>query len=147
MTWLPLRKCDEIVPRNDQAADFYSKMSDKERELLLSATWYKNDIYTVNKRVIGPDGSGGEIVHISIRRNDNGIARDWRDFQKIKNQLCGREAEGLELYPAESRVMDTANQYHLWVFTKKKLPIGWTVGLKMTPEEAAVSGATQRTGA
>ncbi len=41
---------------------------------------------------------------------------DWRDFQRIKNELVGPEAEGVELYPAESQLADSANQYHLWVF-------------------------------
>ena len=40
---------------------------------------------------------------------------DWRDFQRIKNELIGEEYEGVELYPAESRRVDTANQYHIWV--------------------------------
>jgi hypothetical protein len=35
---------------------------------------------------------------------------DWRDLQRIKNQLVGPECEAVELYPAESRKVDTANQ-------------------------------------
>jgi hypothetical protein len=56
---------------------------------------------------------------------------DWRDLQAIKNQLCGDEAEAIQLFPAESRVVDTANQYHLWVFMRRgdkrlpPVPLGW----------------------
>ena len=35
-------------------------------------------------------------------------------MQRIKNELCGTETEAVEIYPAESRLADTANQYHLW---------------------------------
>lgn len=52
---------------------------------------------------------------LSIRRDDRAPVRDWRHMQEIKNQLCGPEREGVELFPAESRLVDQANQYHLWV--------------------------------
>jgi hypothetical protein len=35
-------------------------------------------------------------------------------MQRIKNELSGTATEAVELYPAESRLADTANQYHLW---------------------------------
>jgi len=51
---------------------------------------------------------------------------DWRDFQRIKNQLCGPEWEALELYPAESRLIDPSNYYLLWC--APKIPIGMYEG-------------------
>lgn len=57
----------------------------------------------------------GLITHLSIKRNDQRLPKDWRDFQRIKNELCGPEREAVELYPAEERLVDTSNQYHLWV--------------------------------
>lgn len=33
--------------------------------------------------------------------------------------------EGIELYPAESRLVDTSNQYHLWVFKGRRLATGF----------------------
>jgi hypothetical protein len=77
----------------------------------------------------------GEVMQINIRRRDgNVIFRDWRHFQDIKNQLAGPECEGLELYPAESRLVDTANKYHLWVILNPELgiPIGWHEGRNVT---------------
>lgn len=108
---------------------------------------FMNDIYTVFVRDMGKDGAGGRVIWLSIKRNDRETCHDWRDFQRIKNELCGPEAEGVELYPAESRVVDTSNQYHLWVFTKAKIEIGWPQGYKMTPEQAEAVGAKQREGA
>jgi hypothetical protein len=60
----------------------------------------------------------GAFVHLDIRRRDGSIdLRDWRHFQQIKNEIVGEECEGIELYPAESRKVDTANRFHLWVCT------------------------------
>lgn len=86
---------------------------------------WMNDVYTVVKRPAQPG-----IIWLSIKRTDKEICRDWRDFQEIKNQLVGPECEGLEVYPAESRLVDTANQYHLWVFTDPtyRMPFGFDHG-------------------
>lgn len=51
-------------------------------------------------------------------------ARDWRDFQRIKNELLGDEYEACELYPAEDRLVDGANQYHLWAINGQ-FPFGF----------------------
>lgn len=92
----------------------------------LKAPKWANDLYTV----IVHEMEGG-ITHLSIRRNDRAAARDWRHFQQIKNQLCGAEREGLELYPAESRVVDTVNQFHLWVLPAgQTVPLGFQAGLR-----------------
>jgi hypothetical protein len=68
----------------------------------------------------------GDVAHLSIKTHDKQARHDWRDMQRIKNELCGEEAEAVELYPAESRVVDTANQYHLFVFRQYKIPLGFT---------------------
>jgi hypothetical protein len=83
--------------------------------------FWKNDRYTViaNDK---PDG----ILWLSIRRNDRKAIRDWRDFQRIKNDIAGDEREAFEMFPAESRLIDTVNQYHLWVLPAgMRLPVGW----------------------
>jgi len=66
-------------------------------------------------------------IWLSIRRDDRMPIHDWRDLQDIKNQLVGAEHEGVELYPAESRKVDTANQYHLFVSTDPtfRYPFGY----------------------
>jgi hypothetical protein len=70
---------------------------------------FVNDVYNVRLRNAGP------FVQLDIARFDNQPCNNWRDFQRIKNELVGPECEGVELFPAESRLVDTANQYHLWV--------------------------------
>ena len=67
-----------------------------------------------------------EMVHLNIRRIDGAAIFDWRHRQFIKNELVGPECEAFEVYPAESRLVDTSNKYHLWAFTDPeiRLPVG-----------------------
>lgn len=71
---------------------------------------------------------GFPMTQLSIKRRDKGVQRSWRELQRIKNELCGREREAVELFPADSRLMDSANQYHLWVLPEgQAFPFGyWT---------------------
>jgi hypothetical protein len=70
------------------------------------------------------------VIWLSIKRNDKTPCRSWRDFQDIKNQLVGPENEAIEIFPAESRLIDTSNQYHLWAFSDPnyRLPFGFDSG-------------------
>lgn len=89
---------------------------------------FLNDVYQVNVRfVTNPDV--GHLMHLSIKRRDKQAIHDWRDLQWIKNQIAGPEVEAVEIYPAESRLIDTSNQYHLWCFLGgRKLPFGFEDG-------------------
>jgi len=83
-------------------------------------TW-ENDIYLV--RVF----SHPPFIQLDISRKDEQPCENWRHFQQIKNELVGAEFEAVELYPAESRLVDTANQYHLWIVADQKyrFPFGF----------------------
>ncbi len=87
-----------------------------------------------------------EMVWLSIKRYDRKPIHDWRDFQSIKNQVIGKEHDALEIYPKESRLVDMANQYHLWVIADPKiiLPVGFIQRSVGTSEQARAVGATQR---
>lgn len=92
-------------------------------------TW-RNDLYMVTvdrdtNHALGEACSGG-MFELSIRRIDRGASRDWRHLQQIKNQLIGKENEAVELFPAESRLRDAANQFWLYGFnnTDHKFPFG-----------------------
>lgn len=89
---------------------------------------FLNDKYQVNIRdaeVTHPTFPA--MHHLSVKRIDKAPIHDWRDLYEIKNALVGSENEALELYPAESRLVDSANQYHLWVFKDDKVraPFGF----------------------
>ena len=105
-------------------------------------TVWINDLYLVHK-FLREDG----WTELSIRRLDREPVTDWRHKQAIKNQLCGDECEGLELYPAESRLYDTANQYYLWVRTESgdRIPVGMDSGRHVSDEEIGGTGQRPRT--
>ena len=91
----------------------------------LSSEYYQNDKYLVAVRATE------DFTHLSIRRLDRGNAKDWREFQQIKNELLGEDIEAVELYPMQSRVVDAANQYHLWALPKGEMfPIGYAKGFQ-----------------
>lgn len=128
MAWQPLQQ----VPLADRGA-FDSLGTDPDDE-----AWV-NDTYQVFVKYLTPpteipmpipwtsprDG----FCQLSIKRHDREPARDWRHLQQIKNEILGEEREALELFPRESRLMDTSNQYHLWAFPKGvEIPIGVPFG-------------------
>ena len=85
---------------------------------------YSNELYTATLRrytegwMIG----GGEWAQIGIFCQDGEPRHDWRDMQRIKNDLVGEEWEAVELFPAESRLMDPSNYYLL--YCAPKIPLG-----------------------
>ena len=95
---------------------------------LVESEQYQNDEYHVIKRPcpadMNPENIAG-IYWLSIRRKDKRKIRKWTDLQAIKNQLFGKEAEAIEIFPAESRKIDYVNQYHLFGGIGYKVPIGF----------------------
>lgn len=78
---------------------------------------YGNDLYSVFVRDMGQGA-----LHLSFHRRDRAAIRDWRHFQAIKNEVAGPERLAIEIFPPESMLVDSSNEYHLWV-----LPEGATV--------------------
>ena len=109
---------------------------------LASDEIWVNDKYQVNidRSIVSNNTSW---IHLSIKTHNKEPARDWREFQQIKNELVVPEHEGIELYPADSRVVDTSNQFHIWVLAdpKIRMPVGWQDGLQTNTES---HGSKQR---
>lgn len=84
-----------------------------------------------------------DMVHLSIKRIDREPIHDWRDLQTIKNILVGEECEAIEVYPAESRLVDSANQYHLWAFTSSEVRVPVGFGERLV-DEKPIGQSTQR---
>ena len=133
--WTPLyrTKLNKMSP--EQTKDWVNKLVTEcgvPREVALhelrhndTLEVWKNDIYTVLVDRNNEEYNGW--VHISFQRNDREPVTDWRHKQLIKNQLVGEECEAAELFPAESRVVDTSNQVHLWCWPEgsERFPFGW----------------------
>jgi len=56
----------------------------------------------------------GFMTHLSISRKDGMPTHNWWDLMHIKNEVLGEEVEACELYPANSRLVDEENVYHLF---------------------------------
>ena len=104
--------------------------------------FYTNDIYQVQ---VSPTGVNADYLHLNIRRRDGGMVKDWRHFQQIKNEIAGPEREAVEIYPAESRLVDTSNKWHLWVLPEgEKVNLGWATRDIQYEEIRDVPGLRQR---
>jgi len=109
-------------------------------------SYWRNDLYQVQVRECFSEKFNQPMVHLNIRRIDGAAVFDWRHRQWIKNQLVGEECEGFELYPAESRLNDTSNKYHLWVFKdpEYRIPVGMFWRDVVDHEVTAPAGLRQR---
>ena len=86
----------------------------------------------------------GVIAHLSIKTHDKQPRHDWRDMQRIKNEVVGEQFDAVEVYPAESKLVDTANQYHLFVFGHLQLPFGFQTRLVADGVSIIAPKAAQR---
>ncbi len=98
-------------------------------EMEKKAIIYSNDVYQVNIYNADVEAGWPEMWWLSIKRFDGQIILDWRDVQQIKNELVGPGNEGVQMFPDENRLVDTANQYHIWVLKDERLrfPFGMKV--------------------
>ena len=103
---------------------------------------WSNDIYKCAVMPVTADG----ITELAITRVDRGSIHDWRDIQRIKNDVMGAEREAVELYPSESRLIDTSNTYWLYVLPEgAQFSFGMTDGRSIaTAKQASLIGAVQR---
>lgn len=151
--WKPLVKLrsDEMYRRPEvvqETAQHYGIGMDEAAAMLdreeASNDYYINNLYQVQVAMCGPDNA---IMHICIRRRDGAAdLRDWRHFQQIKNEIAGPEREGFELYPAESRKVDTSNKWHIFVLPEgtRMQGIGWQQRDVQYTERKDVPGLRQR---
>jgi len=140
---IPIPTLKEIMERFSLNKTQAKKMQKTMREHFGSEhlTQWLNDAYSVGRY------DDGDIIHLSIKRIDKEPIHDWRDLQEIKNLLVGKENEAVELYPAESRRVDMANQYHLWCFAdpETQVPFGFNDGRVVVDHDPSdKSGAKQR---
>ena len=75
---------------------------------------YINNRYSVQWSVVTTEI--GEIVHLWVRRHDKEMPQSWGDLQRIKNKLVGAERIGVQVFPAQSELVDCANMAHLWIY-------------------------------
>jgi hypothetical protein len=109
-----------------------------EEKVRQTETWdvFRNNLYVVVIEATSP------LIHLCIRRHDGRPCTDWNHLQQIKTELIGPEHEALELFPAESRLINTTNEYHLWVHPKAgyRFPFGFSWNRFVTDKPLSTSG-------
>lgn len=106
---------------------------------------FLNSRYQVNMRKIRCPPPFNDGIELSIKTRDKAPFHNWRDIQRIKNELLGPEIEAIELFPSESRLVDTANQYYVFAFPWNdfpghRFPFGFT---ERFVSETPVGGSVQ----
>tara|TARA_R100000734_G_C3317614_1_gene110924 strand:- start:2257 stop:2802 length:546 start_codon:yes stop_codon:yes gene_type:complete len=96
---------------------------------------YKNSLFTVNvyrgesaDDMVHIDDLKGKCVWLSIKRNDKGTNIKWSDKMALQRSLLGDDWLGIEIYPPQKFMVDTANQYHLICIPPEyvdNFPFGW----------------------
>jgi hypothetical protein len=129
------------------------KLTHMERavELMTPIKVYQNNLYRVE--IVHTPPTTPTYTHLSITRLDGGTCKEWAHLQAIKNEIVGPEHEAIELFPAESRLVNTGHQYHLWVHSDPgfRFPLGWSQRLVFDAlpvvEPGLCAGALDNTGA
>lgn len=135
--WLP---CKNLHIQGPNGAEEKYEETWKNNRYQVSIRSFESDVFKYD------DGKPFVMKYVTIKRIDKEAVHDWRDIQRIKNELLGSEIEAVELYPSESRLMDTSNQYHIWAMPEG---MGWPLGFfdprcVTSPEAAEKVGAKQR---
>lgn len=115
------------------------------------AETYVNNIYQVAvyrgkdaDDLIHVDELKGRCVWLSIKRRDKRPVNNWQDMQTMKNRLVGVNFDAIQMFPAESRMVNTANQYHLIVLPEDaNFPFGWGSRFVVTENINDKDGASQ----
>lgn len=106
---------------------------------------HTDEVWMNNRYQVNVTWDSGGMIQLSIKKRSKAIIDDWRDLQRIKNEVLGPEYEAVQLFPAESRLIDTSNQYHLWCLPAGcKFKFGYNEGRVVTDHPG--ENAKQRPG-
>ena len=122
--WEPFNQVHEVINDQPHLVKLEKSMQEK------GTTVWENNRYLVHREPVPSNehgfGNEVEVIWLSMKALDDSARHDWREFQWIKNELCGEDWEGFELYPSEERLIDSVNQFHLWCLAPPaRVPIGW----------------------
>ena len=142
-----LRTWELFSEVHDLVSDIPDSMRVQSQLQATGTTVWENNRYLVHREPVPSDQHGfgdNEVVWLSIKARDDTARHDWREFQWIKNELCGEEWEAIELYPSEKRMVDSVNQFHLWCLSPPAVfPIGWW-SRKVVEENTSAYGSQRQ---
>lgn len=135
-----IKEARSISRRQRPSRRWHKLVMDKQQVVDgINVEFWSNDIYSVTVRRFdnGWPLGGGPYLQIGIHSSDGSARHDWRDFQNIKNDVHHAEWEAIELYPAESRLLDPSNYYMLWCAPDIK--VGKFVGRQIADETDCIA--------
>lgn len=117
------------------------------QEEMWSNCWYYANVVRIDEypmfgygSVDGPIEVRGPLVYIGLSSIDEMARHDWRDMQNVKNDIAGLDWEAVELFPADSRLVDPSNRFYLWCVPSGVLLFGfhhrrvWDVDRAVAPQ-------------
>ena len=78
---------------------------------------HKNKVFSVLDRT-----TNGNTRHLAVTSLSQ-IRPSWYEMQRIKDELAGKEATAVEVYPPHAEIVDGADMFHIWVLPYR-LPFG-----------------------
>lgn len=87
----------------------------------MPAEVWGNDRYTVTVHYL--DDNRDDFVEVGIHNHKRTIHVPWRHVQQIKNELFGADREAVQLFPAEDRLVDCANEYWIYIYPTGTAPM------------------------
>ena len=125
--WQPLVK-DPDWYRDQKRAEVaetvrakFPDISDEALDDLISDETWGNDRYPVSVHLLDGDRDG--FVELAVHNHNRTPHVPWRHLQQIKNEVLGPDREAVQLFPAEDRLVATANEYWLYVYPVGKAPM------------------------
>jgi hypothetical protein len=151
-TYQRVRKVKPDTTLEEASREVRRTLADEDNRPLFVNETYQVSVGQAQQHTFRDDLFFPPMIHLSVKRVDREPIDEnhWRILQEIKNVIIGLEHEAVELYPADQRVVDMPNQYHLWVFAYSAehccFPFGFFGGMKMVgnDKEAEDSGGKQR---
>ena len=87
---------------------------------------FRNNRYTVMIFDNEKTTHGNATVALIEAHHAGPIAGHWKELQRIKNEVFGKDVWAVEYYPAADAVIDDKDIYWLWIFPKGVLPLSLT---------------------
>jgi len=83
---------------------------------------FQNSVYIVT--VYEEQTTKGPATKLMIQRKDGKVpSNQFADFQRIKNDILGKDAMVIQYYPPERDLVDKYNIYWLFAFNTEQVPV------------------------
>ena len=90
-------------------------------EIKVPAEVWGSSQYTVTVHYLDDNRDG--FVEVGIHNYHRTTHVPWRHVQQIKNEVFGPDREAVQLFPAEDRLVDAANEYWIYVYPTGTAPM------------------------